>query len=245
MVLTHTYCTWYIGFIPVAFSVRKWKHIRGFRAWGCANRPQASLELRVFALASKIHFEAEESFVLAEPEKSNVSCHSALKGKGLIWVWILILTAIIFSAYVTWGTGEKANSISQSTEALSFHMQFKNTVVSGFTPIQVICGSNNSTYSSSSCFVSSVKGFFPSSLTPIPLLSLCLVFFHTLFPKRLAGLTMHCDFFSTGLYEGSWRQFSLVSLTSFITYQRNKQTESNSFDHGKSRKSIKNPMKIH
>ncbi|XP_040426849.1 uncharacterized protein LOC121076528 isoform X2 [Cygnus olor] len=48
-----------------------------------------------------------------------------------------------------------------------------------------------------------------------------------------------------GLYEGSWRQFSLVSLTSFITYQRNKQTESNSFDHGKSRKSIKNLMKIH
>jgi len=51
---------------------------------------------------------------------------------------------------------------------------------------------------------------------------------------------IHCDFFSTGLYERSWRQFSLVSLTSFITYQRNKQTESNSFDHGKSRKSIKN-----
>lgn len=93
--------------------------------------------------------------------------------------------------------------------------------------------------------VSFVKAFPPSSPTPIPLLSLCLVFFHTLFPKRLAGLTMHCDFFSTGLYEGSWRQFSLVSLTSFITYQRNKQTESNSFDHGKSRKSIKNPMKIH
>jgi len=140
---------------------------------------------------------------------------------------------------------EIANSIAQSAEAPRFHIQLQGTVVAGFTPTQVILGSNFFTYSSLSCFVSFLKAFSPSSPTPIPLLSLCLVFFHTLFPKRLAGLTTHCDLFSTGLYEGSWRQFSLVSLTSFITYQRNKQTESNSFDHGKSRKGIKNPMKIH
>lgn len=116
-----------------------------------------------------------------------------------------------------------------------------------FTPKQIINGSNISTSSSISYFVSFLRAFSPSSSSaPIPLLSVFfLVFFHTLFPKRLAGLTMHCDFFSTGLYQGSWRQFSLVSLTSFITYQRNEQTESNSFDHGKSRKSIKNLMKIH
>lgn len=83
--------------------------------------------MRAFAPVGKIHFETEESFVLADPEESNVNCHSAGRGKSLIWTWILI-----FNTAVSWGEGEaicylfsmcnvcgggKANTIAQRNEA--------------------------------------------------------------------------------------------------------------------------------
>lgn len=209
----------------------------------CSIRLQASLT--AFAPAGQIHFGTEK--ILTDPEKSKENCLWALQGKGLIWIWILIFNTASWtgrgSCYVTFPTRamcvcEKANTVVQGTEISHLHMQlFKD-----LPQYRLLMGV---TFLLTHQYPCSFCNSFSLLPTPIPLLSLCLVFFHTLFPKRLAGLTMHCDFFSTGLYEESWRQFSLVSLTSFITYQRNKQTESNSFDHGKSRKSIKNPMKIH
>lgn len=124
--------------------------------------------MRAFALVGKIHFEAEKDFVLAVSEKSNVNHHSALKGKGLIWIWILIFnTAVSWDSgklYVTCsacamlgagGQGSKYCCTKKRRSASAY------TVVSGFTPIQVIDGSNISTYSSISCFVSFTKAFFP------------------------------------------------------------------------------------
>jgi len=87
--------------------------------------------MRAFALAGKVHFESEKSFVLTDSEKSSVNCHSALKGKGLTWIWIPIFNTLYHGArgklYVIFSAcailqGE-ANTTAQRNEAPHLHTQ--------------------------------------------------------------------------------------------------------------------------
>lgn len=152
--------------------MRGWNHIPASGVWGHRANCLQSLEWGAWLWQASF-IASLKSVLFWQILKSDVNCHSALEGKGLIWVWFLVLVPrYLFS---TCDGGREQIALQR---ALKLHV-FICTVVAGFTPTQVILGSNFFYLLIVILFCFIPKSFFsPSPALPSPVVFVPGIFPH-------------------------------------------------------------------